>query len=134
MKIWQSHRYVWFFGYRFYYKRFYLLKIAKPLGLKSYTEWKKRRAKRHHERRKQNGEKANPNWTKITKEKLVRRDGGECRLCGQNTNLSIDHIIPLSVLKKEANHIDNLQLLCVPCHTEKDRYSNKLSNGYKSTK
>jgi hypothetical protein len=49
--------------------------------------------------------------------KLVERDGEKCRQCGAIVNLSVDHVIPIS--KGGGNGIDNLQLLCKICNSEK---------------
>lgn len=48
---------------------------------------------------------------------LVRRDGELCAHCGATSNLAIDHVLARS--KGGSNHLENLQLLCVPCNTRK---------------
>lgn len=60
--------------------------------------------------------------TKRTKRKILNgRDAGECEMC-RNTfpkeRLTIDHIVPVS--KGGGNERSNLQMLCQPCHSEKD--------------
>lgn len=43
----------------------------------------------------------------------------ECEYCHRAVRLTIDHIIPRAVGGK--NNLDNLQLLCRPCHEKKSR-------------
>jgi len=52
---------------------------------------------------------------------VIRRDGGRCVLCGAESDLHIDHIIPFSI--GGSTHVDNLQVLCKPCNLSK---SNKI--------
>lgn len=54
-------------------------------------------------------------------EKVFRRDGYRCQMCGakksDDTQLTIDHIIPLAA--GGSNDIDNLQTLCRRCNENK---------------
>lgn len=47
----------------------------------------------------------------------LKRLGGKCQHCGTTTNITIDHILPVS--KGGTNHIGNLQPLCGSCNTRK---------------
>ncbi|MFI0940908.1 HNH endonuclease [Streptomyces sp. NPDC021020] len=52
------------------------------------------------------------NWHKL-RARVKRRDGGLCKSCGR-PGTQVDHII------RGDNHaLENLQLLCEPCHTRK---------------
>jgi 5-methylcytosine-specific restriction endonuclease McrA len=48
---------------------------------------------------------------------MKRRRRRFCAHCGTGSNLTIDHIIPLS--KGGDNQVHNLQMLCEPCNTKK---------------
>ncbi|MEE1156657.1 MAG: HNH endonuclease, partial [Methanobrevibacter sp.] len=54
-------------------------------------------------------------------DKVYRRDGYRCQMCGASKNngaeLTIDHIIPLAA--GGSNSIDNLQTLCHSCNENK---------------
>ncbi|NET01023.1 MAG: HNH endonuclease [Sphaerospermopsis sp. SIO1G2] len=59
---------------------------------------------------------------------VYQRDKYQCQSCGktaQETQLSIDHIIPLS--RGGKNDISNLQTLCLTCNKRK---TNKLDNRF----
>lgn len=43
--------------------------------------------------------------------------GNVCVCCGESTDLSVDHIVPVS--QGGRNDISNLQPLCMPCNTRK---------------
>ncbi|MCP6761335.1 MAG: HNH endonuclease [Fischerella sp. CENA71] len=51
---------------------------------------------------------------------VYQRDNYQCKNCGQthhDTQLSIDHIIPLA--RSGTNDISNLQTLCLTCNQQK---------------
>jgi hypothetical protein len=65
-------------------------------------------------------DKLNSRKYRVHKERVFMRDGRVCRYCGSDEEpLHIDHIIPLS--RRGTNEIENLQILCKPCHFEKTR-------------
>ncbi len=56
----------------------------------------------------------------------LKRDGYRCQRCRQPVSPSsarIDHMIPVKRFAsfREANRLENLQTLCIPCHVEKTR-------------
>ena len=54
---------------------------------------------------------------------VFNRDKYQCQSCGQTnleTNLTIDHIIPLALGGQ--NDISNLQTLCFTCNQQKKHY------------
>ena len=57
-------------------------------------------------------------WTKEQREEIKLKFGGRCS-CGCTTGLQIDHVEPLAC--GGTNDMDNLQLLCKPCHYEKSK-------------
>lgn len=58
-------------------------------------------------------------WRQLRARVLVR-DGYQCQGCGlRGRDLEVDHIVP--VVKGGSDDLDNLQLLCKPCHHEKTR-------------
>ncbi len=63
---------------------------------------------------------------KNTKEILIERDGEQCQKCKRTKHLTIDHIIPSSLLlqfgislKESFDFLDNLELLCRACNALK---------------
>lgn len=48
---------------------------------------------------------------------VFRRDGYACLHCGSESNLSVDHIFPVS--RGGGNEPDNLQTLCRTCNSRK---------------
>lgn len=57
-----------------------------------------------------------PDRRKVVR-KLAVRDGAYCRWCFAVTNLTIDHVRPLS--RGGTNDLNNLQLLCDSCNNRK---------------
>lgn len=51
------------------------------------------------------------------KEQIIKRDGDKCKICGSQSKLTIDHIIPLS--EGGTNSLNNVQLLCCDCNQRK---------------
>jgi len=57
------------------------------------------------------------NWTSI-RQIVLERDGHRCKRCGSISRLlQVDHIISLS--RGGTNRLDNLQTLCLKCHSLK---------------
>lgn len=56
---------------------------------------------------------------KTNRKRALIRDGYQCRQCGSEDNLTVDHFIPLA--KGGGNEIDNLWTLCKTCHDFKTR-------------
>jgi 5-methylcytosine-specific restriction endonuclease McrA len=55
---------------------------------------------------------------------VVKRAAGRCERCGRQAKLEVDHIVPLSTARSEAelqvlNRRDNLRALCTWCHRQK---------------
>lgn len=51
------------------------------------------------------------------KQLVWNRDRGACRMCGSNSELQFDHVIPVSAGGSSTE--DNLQILCGPCNRRK---------------
>lgn len=49
------------------------------------------------------------------------RDGWRCVKCGARGRLEVDHIKPIRSAPELVFDLDNLQTLCVPCHSKKTR-------------
>ncbi|MFP4126844.1 MAG: HNH endonuclease [Alphaproteobacteria bacterium] len=49
----------------------------------------------------------------------LRRDGWRCVRCGARHGLEVDHIAPREDRPDLAHDLDNLQVLCGPCHAAK---------------
>lgn len=54
--------------------------------------------------------------------RVILRDGLRCRACGDTdeSRLNVDHVVPKAL--GGPNTIANLQILCLRCHRDKDRY------------
>ena len=62
-------------------------------------------------------DKLNSRRYRAHKERVFMRDGRQCRYCGSDENLHIDHIISR---KRGGTHdLDNLQVLCRDCNLRK---------------
>lgn len=48
---------------------------------------------------------------------LIARDGAYCAHCGDERDLTIDHVRPIS--RGGSNELSNLQVLCRPCNSRK---------------
>lgn len=53
----------------------------------------------------------------VIRQYVLDRDQHQCRHCGAQTHLEIDHIIPLA--QGGTNDLSNLQTLCRPCNAKK---------------
>ena len=70
---------------------------------------------RHHELFKND-----PRW-KAARAACLARDGYACVVCGSTDQLEADHIVRVSDEPALTFELDNLQTLCRPHHTEKER-------------
>lgn len=61
-----------------------------------------------------------PRW-KALRLKALQRDGWQCVRCGARVGLEVDHILPVRDRPDLAWALDNLQVLCGPCHARKSR-------------
>lgn len=55
--------------------------------------------------------------SKHRREYILKRDGNNCLCCGSKENLTIDHIVPVSMGGCKRRF--NLQTLCGKCNNEK---------------
>lgn len=53
---------------------------------------------------------------------ILERDKYKCILCGDNKNIEVDHIKPLSLYPQLALDINNGRVLCRECHKKTDTY------------
>lgn len=54
---------------------------------------------------------------KLLRKKVLRKSGFKCVFCGCTSDLTIDHIIPISL--GGTSNLRNLQALCEPCNNTK---------------
>lgn len=68
----------------------------------------------------------NPNYrvSKTTREFIFKRDLNKCTLCGSESNLSIDHIIPRNIGGLSIN--ENLRCLCRSCNSSRSLFGEEL--------
>lgn len=59
-----------------------------------------------------------PRSVPLTKSNLYRRDGGACVYCGATTNLTVDHVVPVSKGGRRRSW-DNVVTACVRCNNKK---------------
>lgn len=71
-------------------------------------------------------EKSKSKLVTITLEELLNRDGRSCRKCGRTEWLTIDHIVPVAMLRdmgvpeiETYADKENLQILCKMCNSFK---------------
>ena len=58
---------------------------------------------------------------------LIKKDGAKCRVCGTDKNLTIDHVVPWSLVsqftgdndKFKYGDYDNMEILCKRCNSFK---------------
>lgn len=64
------------------------------------------------------------NFSNTQKRKIAQRDGLHCRVCGVLENLDVDHI--LAICNGGDNSLENGQILCDRCHTQKTKSDRRL--------
>lgn len=90
---------------------------AKKYGLRYYFDKIFRRTMKRREDRVRYGS-VFLNNKKAFFRKLVERSGHRCAFCGAHQDLTIDHI--KRIADGGTSDLENLQLLCRPCHIKKD--------------
>ena len=69
-------------------------------------------------------------WVRKKRKELIRELGFFCQDCGSSELIEIDHITPIKQgdnrgsfkrIREALNNMDNIQLLCSPCHKLKTR-------------
>lgn len=90
----------------------------KRLWLWSKTAWRERnRDKRRRQKLKMPRSVRRVNNSPAKIKFIGKRDGEWCRYCKSKENLTIDHVIPVSICK--INEPRNWQILCMKCNQEK---------------
>lgn len=57
----------------------------------------------------------------VLRQQILERDEWQCRCCGEQRRLEVDHIKPVRTHPELAFDPRNLQALCGRCHTRKTR-------------
>jgi 5-methylcytosine-specific restriction endonuclease McrA len=99
-------------GIRYYFDTEYRRRLS----------YRRRQKKKDYVRRKRAGSFCNKKVKARLKTSLIERDGQQCNTCKLSlcrNDLTIDHILPLFMNGNSA--LANLQLLCRPCHKEKEK-------------
>jgi 5-methylcytosine-specific restriction endonuclease McrA len=106
------------------------LAIGKFFNLPYYRTWKNKKNHRKHRNRRLLGEPCDPKWRNRQMKKLPPL----CVECKSTEHLTLDHKVPLHILRNQfkARQIENLQVLCLDCHTEKTRIENRKLSTCKS--
>lgn len=92
------------------------IEYLRNLRLQDLKSIKNKRGKdRHKKKTRREYQKLRPKLKKQLEDKF----GSKCAYCESVENLEIDHIHP--VFKRGDNAIENLQLLCRPCHFVKSQ-------------
>ena len=53
------------------------------------------------------------------RQQALKKYGSNCKYCGSDKNINIDHILPRKFYPELALDIKNLQPLCAPCNKKK---------------
>jgi 5-methylcytosine-specific restriction endonuclease McrA len=114
--------------------------------LKRQKLWKQEN-KQHHHDESMRWRKENPEaWKEIRQRNEYKRKGGGilpngafgtlvsmygaiCGRCKSKTDLTVDHVVPISIGGK--SNMENLQILCRSCNSSK---SNRSSSDYRNAK
>lgn len=67
--------------------------------------------------------------TRTQRQRILERDGNECKSCGATESLCMDHILPVS--RGGDSSDENLQVLCSACNTKK---GNKIDGEEKNSR
>jgi RNA-directed DNA polymerase len=78
------------------------------------------------------GTEARPGMTD-RRPRVLKRDAYRCAVCPEpvtNATAQVDHLRPVCSFKRpvDANHLDNLQTRCVPCHAWKTEYDRQTES------